>query len=176
MKKVWSFVVLLLCVFVGLVALRGVDIVNRGNGAFSAEAIQKGYLHLLLMKPAFWGSFPSLPGSIQVYLDIPALVVTGFILVMMLYTFGKLQKLSSMKLSWICLISGFIPYALGLWALSGSGLSMAYAERWLVIMTLGLLYSTAVGTFFALMELINLNLFRVLAKVPVPKVSFSTSS
>ena len=177
MRRALCLAVIIVAAFVISVMLTVVTVLSdHGQYAagLSSEQLASGNIHGLLLSKSFWSIYPIVPTTLTL-LDIPTLVFVGIILLAAWTRLGIRGGVSSVGIALVSLLLGAAPFLVGLWALQDN-ISLAYAQKWLTLMVMGVFYCAATSVLLATLDFAHIDVFKTLAKVPVPKVSLEQAA
>ena len=177
MRRALCLAVIVVAVFIIGVTLTMVTVLaDQGQYAtgLSTQDLASGNIHGLLLSKSFWSIYPMIPAT-PALLDIPTLLFVGIILLAVWTRLGIRRGVSSVGIAVVSLLLGAAPFLVGMWALHDNS-SLAYAQKWLAMMVMGVLYCAATSVLLATLDFINIDVFKTLAKVPVPKLTLEQTA
>jgi hypothetical protein len=178
MKKAITLLILVFSVFLVMTLSTGVYHLSGGSPRLtqilSHRSLVQGHIHNLLFSRQFWSVFPHLP-PIQSIINIPALWFLVWPLWCVFYFLGIRKQSESISIGLASLACGLFPHITALWALHGNG-SIDMANKWMAVILMGWIDTSVICCVFTLFNLLGLNLFKAMAHVPMPKVTFSTQT
>lgn len=177
MRRILSIAVLAVVLFLITVLCTGVSfLANMDYPAeqLDFEAFAKGDVHLMFLAEHFWQGYPNLLPSF-VFIYFPSLAFAGLIVVALYYLLGYRKKWPAVYVGLVCLVTGFIPYFTGMWALHDN-IVPSRCGKWVAVMLLGMLYCFIACAIFAILDIFKIDIAKLNPRISLRRPYLSWDS